>query len=166
MTLPPSHFLSHKKSKHKHSVLLGSRLTRLLKDVLFFFFFSLLSCNNGQGVWSACVASHTISLSNIFVFLSCTPACSPPLSSGNLVATCLRTEFLSSTAAGLSGDQCCFFFYRVTFVNVQETRQRKKNRELFDYSPPLWPLKRGSFVWTSDRNKLDSGKCSDNWYAL
>ncbi len=59
-----------------------------------------------------------------------------------------------------------FFFFRVTFVNVQETRQRKKNRELFDYSPPLWPLKRASFVWTSDRNKLDSGKCSDNWSAL
>ncbi len=75
-------------------------------------------------------------------------------------------EFPSSTAAGLSGDQYWIFFYRVTFVNVQETRQRKKNRELFEYSPPLWPLKRASFVWTSDRNKLDSGKCSDNWSAL
>lgn len=114
---------------------------------------------------SACVVSPIISL---FQY-TCLPqphTClfSPVVkweSGGNV-----PQEFPANTAAGLSGDQCWIFF---TGWHLSMCKRLGRGRKIESYlitPPPLWPMKRARFVWTSDRNKLDSGKCSDNWSAL
>jgi len=70
---------------------------------------------------------------------------------------------------GFQGTSAGFFFFFFTGWHLSMWNRLGRGRKIESYLitlPPLWPLKRARFVWTSDRNKLDSGKCSDNWSAL